>query len=362
VFYAARHPSTVLAVTLPLTRNADPAEVTGHWTALSEDQADAALEYALANGLLGVLADRLEQLGCLALLPKDIAERLRDALAEGARMDAALLDDMRALVQGLNERGIPALILKGGAWRAELYDRPGVRPRRDIDLLVEPRALNDAAAVAASLGYRTPPNARAAGQHLPRLERQRLGGGKAALDLHHRMVPTSIYGKRFPLDETLWQRTVSLDLGDGVTGTTLSRLDHVIHMHIHLLHHLFYNFRLMHLFDVALAARRWRADVDPDAVAAWLDGLGLARLVDDVRVWLHDIFNDDVGSPRGPRSRRDADMARHVLGRGSLPDLAGMRYAVGIRECLAMLPRELRRLGFRLRKPEARAPQAWSTP
>ena len=133
-------------------------------------------------------------------------------------------------------------------------------------------------------------------------------------------------------------------------------------MHLHLLHHAYYNFRVMHLYDIALASRRWRDHVDPDVVADCLDGLGLAQLVDDVRAWIHVLFDDEFGLPRCARSARDALVAEHVFRYGSLPDFAGVRYATSVSELLSMLPHEMRRFGFRMSDRKVRAPMAWSSP
>ena len=85
--------------------------------------------------------------------------------------------------------GIPAILLKGTEFADRLYSEPGLRPFRDIDIMVSKKALADAGTALADLGYQ----AQAApvmkyaggyGQHSWRLT----GGRGATVELHWNLV------------------------------------------------------------------------------------------------------------------------------------------------------------------------------
>jgi len=54
----------------------------------------------------------------------------------------------------LQARGLPAALIKGEDFADRLYARPGLRPFRDVDLLLPREAMGEASAVVRQLGYR----------------------------------------------------------------------------------------------------------------------------------------------------------------------------------------------------------------
>jgi hypothetical protein len=370
MFYRARFPSTVDLALAPLRVEADRGDGAGRndrgigtagdgWTAPSDDALDACFEFAVANGFLGLLTAALKRSGAISRLPVTYQDRLEGTLARGRSLDAALLADTSDALRALRDRKIHCLVLKGGAWSRDLYELPGLRPRRDLDLLVRPADLERSRSTLEGVGFVSNSSGPVPRHHLPRLERRRTDGSLVAIDIHHRLVPARIYGVDIQPIEGLWERSVEVDVGDGQANRTLSHLDHAVHMHLHLFHHLFYNFRLMHLIDIALAARRW-ADLDWVRVHEALDACGLPRLALDVPNWIGATLGDAIATRVGPPS--DSALRTWLFRHGSLPDLTGLRYASGARQRLRMLAHEARRAVFRLRGPEIRPPSEWSTP
>jgi Uncharacterised nucleotidyltransferase len=98
---------------------------------------------------------------------------------------AAMLETLRAL----SERGIEALVLKGGALAHLVYPEPGLRPMEDIDILVAPDCIAPAREVLLSLGYIAPPESSRFDRlyhHLPMAHRQD-SGHTVCIELHREL-------------------------------------------------------------------------------------------------------------------------------------------------------------------------------
>jgi hypothetical protein len=132
------------------------------------------LEALLAEQrLLALVGSRLADhtTTCLPARFRAAVESARTATAR----DAALLESVtEALVGRLEDRGIAAMPLKGPLLARALYGDPGLRPSRDVDLLVSARDLEAAVAEVASLGWTLRPEPPAVGT-LPPLHRHLVG-------------------------------------------------------------------------------------------------------------------------------------------------------------------------------------------
>jgi hypothetical protein len=143
---------------------------------------------------------------------------------------------------------------------------------------------------------------------------------------------------------------VSLELSPGHAVRTLSRRDHVIHLHMHLFHHVFYNFRLMHLLDIVLAARRW-TDLAWGEIADELATIGLHAFRRELWSWIAGFFGDSLDGAI-PLDARSAARGAWLLQHGSLPIFSPLGYSRNATEWGAAFPRECWRYIFRtLRTP-----------
>jgi hypothetical protein len=98
---------------------------------------------------------------------------------------AAMLEALRALA----ERGIEALVLKGGALAHLVYPEPGLRPMEDIDILVAPDCGAPAREALLSLGYVAPPESSRYDRlyhHQPMAHRQD-SGHMVRIELHREL-------------------------------------------------------------------------------------------------------------------------------------------------------------------------------
>jgi hypothetical protein len=125
----------------------------GEMSALLRD-ADVGRLLALLKrtGLLVVVGQRLLTLGGRDLpeLERELAKRSTSARRWGAATELASLE----ILDRLTSAGIRAVSLKGSLLARELYHDVGARSSIDIDILIAPEDLRDAAAVLSGLGWR----------------------------------------------------------------------------------------------------------------------------------------------------------------------------------------------------------------
>lgn len=218
------------------------------WPATRRDWTVMA-DYIETNGLASVV---LRKTGAMGVnLPANVAERL-ERIDETVTLAAGEAERWRArIAAAIEAEGIPQYWLKGIAWGKALYAGQGVRPMRDLDLIVPAADVLRADAIVSDLGFTTDASSGVAAQHLPRRVHAE---SRIKLDIHHRLLPRRIYG--FPVAEL----EVPWNPGKGIIGDNGASEDHrfhVAHMVTHIFHHSFYNLRLLHLFDVRLARDAW---------------------------------------------------------------------------------------------------------
>lgn len=140
------------------------------------------------RSLLGELsAHRLQAFAAWILRRSELLEQLPAWVR--AELEAAhtrcFLENGRALhlldrvLEGLRERGIEPVLLKGAALLATVYPSPGCRPMVDVDLQVEPQRLPEVLLLLRSLGFEE------LAREADTVSLRR--GSELTLDLHHRL-------------------------------------------------------------------------------------------------------------------------------------------------------------------------------
>lgn len=163
-------------------------------------------------------------------LPEDVRAYL--ALLHGANLgrNAALRAQMAELLQALASAGIEPMVLKGARVLAVgLYDDPGVRMFRDLDVAVRRERIPDAQSILASLGYTVatvyPPELNAVAEYTR-------PGDPGAVDLHREIVDVP---HLLSAAET-WDRSVMVSIDNvrcRVPSPTDAMLHHLVHAQIH---------------------------------------------------------------------------------------------------------------------------------
>ena len=217
-------------------------------------------------------------------VPDDVREALATRFVQSTRRALELRRELILVHRHLAQRGIPYQALKGAFLAFHVYPQPGLRPLRDLDILV-PRAhaLSAFASLLEGGWVRSPrdpgaPEARMKiHKHLPQLYS---ASGRTMIELHVRLTSPSPQGGRPDASEVpgYWQRSVTRSEGRDALSYP-SPTDLLLHLIVHAaVDHQFNNGPLV-LSDIAylLAAetidwiRFWKlAQQDGDARACWL--------------------------------------------------------------------------------------------
>ena len=210
---------------------------------LRPDVAGTLLARAELHGVAGVVEDALLAAG--GVLPIEVAARraARD-LDHGAHL--ALLRSVDRALEGAGVRGV---VLKGPLLAERLYPRPSARATSDVDLLVEDRALDQAARALETVGYR-----RADGADEARLREEH-----HHLHLEHeRSLPLELHFHAYRgfgallASEPLVARSVASPVAEHRALRVLSPEDELTFLSVHAAAHRFV--RLGWLFDLKLLA------------------------------------------------------------------------------------------------------------
>ena len=159
-----------------------------------------------------LLHNRLGRAGLLGQLPADVCERLQSAHRRHTLRNLNIQRELVTVTRLLAAAGIAAMALKGAYLARFAYAEPGLRPMRDLDLLLRPDQALAAFELLRGQGYEPTfggaPEAYFADRiHLPPLR----GPGGIHIELHHRLTPPDTGSDAF--EESLWASGVEKDLG-----------------------------------------------------------------------------------------------------------------------------------------------------
>jgi len=203
------------------------------------------------SGLLHSEVLRLARANNLDLPVDQHAQALRHIFARNGAYFAELL----AIREALRQRGLQAIVLKGGALIEAVYGgRRGLRPLSDLDILVRSSDYSSFEEVLLERGFRP---------DFP--SSTFFTKGSLAFDLHTDLTGAEWVRRKalaFRFDaEALWREASPLD-GQDPTLLVLSPLDQFLHLAVHALKHSFS--RLIWLVDLGLVSRhlKWEDLVD----------------------------------------------------------------------------------------------------
>jgi hypothetical protein len=162
-----------------------------------------------------------------------------------AAYNVLLLNALREIAGAFEGAGIPAIVLKGAALIVGGVRSAADRGMSDVDLLVRPKNLEDAAAALAGLGYGEKP--------FPQEEKgpfrsdltgervyvRRTGGVPVAVELHWHLCNVEWLRRLTAIDEeSLWTEAWPLSL-EQIEALQLMPSDMLIHLCLHLAQHNF---------------------------------------------------------------------------------------------------------------------------
>lgn len=253
-----------------------------------------------------------------------LAARWRQAHARAARSERVQVLIASLVATAGAEIGCRPLLLKGQALRQLLYPAPGVRPSRDVDILVGPGEARAFWEWLVDAGARPVERTRA-GHHLARvcIETEH---GEGAIEVHDRLVPKRIYGTRVAAGEGVHERARPLALTRELTIGTLAPEDHVVHLFMHAFHHAFYAFRLLQLVDVSYAMARW-STIDWERVSAAVDHGDVGPFARALAWWVAETTGERAPGITPDSPPPGARAVEVMLRRGTLPLGRGATFA-----------------------------------
>ncbi len=198
---------------------------------------------ALAHGLTPLLAWNLSR-SCSDSLPAELADALRDYLAQNRVRNLALAHEVLTIVDLLEAHNIPVIPIKGPVLAKTLFGDLAFRRCGDLDLLVPKRCVSSALDILGRRGYQL---------------RQPLGAGQDAayrryehhfeLERPEQMILAELHWNLTPrmmavsLDiNGLWQRAREIPFEDR-SVSSLSCEDYLIFLCVHGSKHFWYELR-----------------------------------------------------------------------------------------------------------------------
>ncbi len=122
-------------------------------------------------------------------IPASFLRGLRFLSLRHKQANAVLMQSLQHILSLLNSKGIPCLVLKGAALCHLVYPKIGLRPMRDIDLLLAPNDVQHAHAFLLKNGFRVSTSQLPADYyHLPPLF-QIIDNVQVCIELHHGLFP-----------------------------------------------------------------------------------------------------------------------------------------------------------------------------
>ena len=174
-----------------------------------------------------------KHLTALGILPPDTPRRQLQTLVLRHRRAAAIrCQAVGEILRAFADARIEVLLVKGSALAALAYSEPGLRPMRDVDLLVGAADAAWAEAVLFDLGYAHEPGHDIPPDyyHLPPAVKT-VAGLPVAIELHRNLLPLHPQYPRWPLERSL-ETAAELTI-DGVPARTLCVEEMLVHVYLH---------------------------------------------------------------------------------------------------------------------------------
>jgi len=202
-------------------------------------------------------------------LPTTFLRGLRFLSLRHQQANVLLMKSLHHVLSLLETAGIPSLVLKGAALCQTLYPEVGLRPMRDIDLLLAKEDVHYAHALLQKKGFlATAADISEDHFHLPPLY-QKVDGMQVCVELHHGLFPDDPpYYKPLFFAE-LYQNALVFEV-EGMMAYTLAAEEMLWHLYQHGFHApLTYEpFRLISVADVVSLTEDNVEEIDWEKMAA----------------------------------------------------------------------------------------------
>lgn len=213
---------------------------------------------AEGHGLAPLLYRHLQTAG--VALPLPVKRELQALYLRHRHANEVRAAALAEIITAFQNAGIEARVLKGAALAHLLYPQPGLRPMRDLDILVNPAAARRAQQILAGLGFAAPLPPHLPDKHLPPAVRPSQGLS-VSVELHH-----NLFNATHPASLTLDQLAgPPLTFGlSGITVSTLSPAEMLWHLCEHIAYHtnVWEPLRLIWVADIVGLAEQFAAQIE----------------------------------------------------------------------------------------------------
>lgn len=182
------------------------------------------------------------------------------------RANRLRIEILREILAALEARGIDVLVLKGAALAHLIYSEPGLRPMRDLDLLVHPADALPAGNILSEMGFQAlqADDEALPGKHLQNAMLQR-AGITVSVEVHYNLFER--FATRSMTLETLRAPPMMFDCGD-LAAFALGPGDMLLHLSEHIAYHasIWEPIRLIWIVDLVTYAERFVDVIDWEEV------------------------------------------------------------------------------------------------
>lgn len=196
---------------------------------------DSLLSEAESHGMAPLLQKHLSVYRERVLLPDTFLRGLRFLCLRHQQANLLLAENLRQILVLLEQKGIPSLILKGGALSQTLYPEIGLRPMRDIDILLSKEDADFTHTFLQQHGFVCSTEKTPQGYyHLPALLKT-INGMQICVELHHGLFPDDPPYYQQLTYEDLYRKAKPFNIG-GTTAYSLGTEDMLYHLYQHGFH------------------------------------------------------------------------------------------------------------------------------
>jgi len=210
---------------------------------------------AESHGLTPLVYAHLQAAG--VSVPAVVQQQLQTRAMQHAHANRVRAKTLAQVLEAFQTAGIDALLLKGAALAHLVYPQPGLRPMRDVDVLVSRSQAPQAQTLLAELGFNAPPpDDDLPAKHLLVAQR-RVEGLPVSIEIHH-----NLYADGTPATglEALRPAAISFTIA-GVTAYTLSYEATLDHIYRHAAN-IFNPLRLISIADLVSLAEGYANEID----------------------------------------------------------------------------------------------------
>lgn len=223
------------------------------------DDWDFLAHMAKIHRLGPMLHDRLARFA--DAVPEKVRSQLKASQRNNAMRNLKIYRELVNVTRILNDAGIESIALKGAYLAKLAYPDPGLRPMRDLDLLIKPEQVVMAFELLVANGFRNVyANTLAEthfihSEHLPPL----VSPDGIAIELHHRLIANADSDFLSESDDALWSRSIMKDIGS-VQVRFLSPEDLLLHLCLHATQRHQFNLGPLALTDIVFLLETHKID------------------------------------------------------------------------------------------------------